>query len=120
MPGTIAELQAADKLFKRDEEGHIFLAGVDGSPAGLAAIKDGYADESSNQPIPDFGIVVNWIEQELGGQPVQEGEVVQEGALWSPAHVIINADGTPELFLATTPVTIDNADNPALWANQGF
>jgi ABC-type sugar transport system substrate-binding protein len=120
MPGTLAELTAADKLFQRDEEGHIFLCAVDGSPAGVQAIKDGWGDQSSNQPVPDFGIVVDWIEQELNGQPVQEGEVVKEGALWSPANVIINADGTPELFLSTTSVTIDNADNPGLWANSGF
>lgn len=120
MSGTLAELKAAGKLFQRGEEGHIFLAAVDGSPAGVQAIKDGWADQSSNQPVPDFGIVVNWIEQELNGQPVEEGEVVQEGALWSPAKIKINPDGTPELFLSTTSVTIDNADHPGLWANSGF
>ena len=118
MAGTMAVLDQAGKLFKRGEEGHIFLTAVDGSPAGVQAIKDGWADESSNQPVPDFGIVVNWIEQELNGQPVEESTVEKAGALWSPARIKINEDGTPELFLSTTAVTEENQDDPGLWANQ--
>lgn len=117
MSGTLAELKAANKLFKRGEPGHVFLVAVDGSPAGVGAIKDGYADESSNQPIPDFGLIVDFIEQELGGKPIQEGELKRDGALWSPAVMKKNADGTIEAFLSTTAVTIDNANDPALWAN---
>jgi ABC-type sugar transport system substrate-binding protein len=117
MPGTLAELKAANKLFKRGEDGHVILTAVDGSPAGVQAIKDGYADESSNQPIPDFGMIVDFIQQEMDGKPIQEGEIKKEGALWSPAVIKKNTDGTPEAFLSTTAVTIDNADNPGLWAN---
>jgi hypothetical protein len=54
----------------------------------------------------------------MNGEPIVEGEVTEEGALWSPAHIAINSDGTPELFLATTLVTPDNADDPALYGNQ--
>jgi len=118
-PGTIAALDQLGRLFPRGEEGHIFLAGVDASPSGVQAIKDGWADACSSQPIPDFGIVVEWIEMKvLNGEDPSEGEVVQEGALWSPAEIIFNAEGTPELFLATTLVTEENMNDPALWANQ--
>jgi len=117
MSGTLAELKAANKLFQRDEKGHVILTAVDGSPAGVQAIKDGWADESSNQPIPDFGLVLDFVEQELNGTPVAEGPFVKEGALWSPAVIKLNADGTPECFLSTTAVTAENADNPGLWAN---
>ena len=118
MSGTIAALKQLNMLFKRGEKGHIFLAAVDGGPIGLQAIRDGWADQCSVQPVPDFGIVVNWIEQELGGQPVKEGPVVQEGALWSPAQIKINTDGTPELFLSTTSATEKNVDDPGLWGNK--
>jgi ABC-type sugar transport system substrate-binding protein len=118
MSGTIAALRQLNMLFPRGEKGHIFLAAVDGGPIGLQAIRDGWADQCSTQPVPDFGIVVNWIEQELNGQPVKEGPVVQEGALWSPAQIKINADGTPELFLSTTSATEKNASDPGLWGNK--
>jgi len=119
MNGTLAELEAAGKLFQRGEEGHVFLCAVDGSPAGVQAIKDGWADQSSNQPIPDFGRIVDFVEQELNGEPITEGEYVVEGALWSPAKIVTNADGSLEAFLRTTSVTIENAEDPALWANFG-
>jgi ABC-type sugar transport system substrate-binding protein len=118
--GTIAVLGRFDMLEQRGEEGHIFLTAVDGSPSGIRAIRDGWHDESSNQPVPDFGRqAVEWIEKAVvNGEPIEEGEVVQEGALWSPAQIIINEDGTPELFLSTTPVTEENTEDPGLWANQ--
>jgi len=117
MSGTIAELKAANKLFKRDEKGHIFLAGVDGSPSGVQAIKDGWADQSSNQPIPDFGRVVDFIDKVLKGEKLTEGVYTVEGALWSPAQMKLNGDGSLEAFLKTTSVTIDNANDAGLWAN---
>lgn len=117
-PGTKAVLEQLGKLKKVGEEGHIILTGVDGGPWMLEAILDGIADGAGSQPVSDFGIIVNWIEQELNGKPVEEGEVVQEGAVWSPAHVKTNADGTKELFLATTKVTKDNINNHVIWTNM--
>ena len=118
--GTQATLEQLGKLHQRGEEGHIFLTAVDGSPAGIRAIRAGWQDQSSNQPVPDFGRqVVEWIEKEqINGETVEPGTVTQEGALWSPAEIIINDDGTPELFLSTTSVTEENTDHPGLWANQ--
>jgi ABC-type sugar transport system substrate-binding protein len=114
--GTLAVLEDMDRLAERGEEGHIFLAGVDGSPDALQAIRNGYMDQSSNQPLNDFGIVVDWIEQELNGEPISAGEVTQAGALWSPARVDMTDTG-PKLFLGTTSVTEENVDHPGLWAN---
>ncbi|MCC6312765.1 MAG: sugar ABC transporter substrate-binding protein [Thermomicrobiales bacterium] len=116
IPGTLQVLQQLDLAKPRGEEGHIFIAGVDGSPAALQGIRDGLVDQSSSQPIPDFGIIVNYIEMELNGQPIEEGEVIEEGALWSPAR-IENSEVGPQLFLATTSVGPDNVDDPRLWAN---
>ena len=84
----------------------------------MEAILDGVADGAGSQPVSDFGIVVRWIEQELAGKSVAEGEVTQAGAPWSPAHVKRNADGTMELFLATTKVTAGNINDPATWTNM--
>jgi ABC-type sugar transport system substrate-binding protein len=114
---VIAALEEQGQLYARGEAGHIFLTGVDGSQAGVQAIRDGFADQVSNQPIPDFGIVVDWIEKELQGEAISAGEVVRDGALWSPAEVRESPEGL-QLFLSTTSVTIDNVDHPGLWANQ--
>jgi simple sugar transport system substrate-binding protein len=118
--GTMAVLEQFDALHQRGEEGHIFLTAVDGSPSGIRAIREGWQDESSNQPVPDFGRqAVEWVGKVVvAGETIEEGEVVLEGALWSPAVIIINEDGTPELFLSTTPVTEENTEDPGLWANQ--
>jgi len=116
VPGTLQVLEELGALHPRGEDGHIFLAGVDGSPAALQGIRDGFVDQSSNQPIPDFGIIVDWIEKELNGETVAEGEVISEGALWSPARIEMSDVG-PQLFLATTSVGPDNVDDERLWAN---
>ncbi len=117
-PGTKAAMDQLNRFHKRGDKGHIIITGVDGGPWILEAILDGIADGAGSQPVSDFGIVVRWIEQQLKGKPIAEGEVTQAGAVWSPARVKINKDGTPELFLATTKVTADNIKNPATWTNM--
>ena len=117
-PGTIQVLGELGKLFTRDEDGHIFLTGVDACLQALDAIRDGYSDQASSQPIPDFGVVAaDYIEQELMGQEIEIPQTVeQEGALWSPARVE-DSDIGPQLFLATTSVGPDNVDDERLWGN---
>ncbi|HVO19868.1 MAG TPA: sugar ABC transporter substrate-binding protein [Anaeromyxobacter sp.] len=117
-PGTKAAMDQLGRFHKRGEPGHIILTGVDGGPWILEAVLNGVADGAGSQPVSDFGIVVRWIEQELNGKPATEGEVTQAGAPWSPAHVKRNADGTMELFLATTKVTAGNINDPATWTNM--
>lgn len=116
--GTLSALKQAGMLHKRGEAGHVYICSVDGSPIGLQAIRDGWADEASGQPVNDFGsLVLRFIPQVLKGEPVQPGPVTEEGALWSPSKVTINKDGTPVLELSTVRVTIDNVNNPHLWGN---
>jgi len=114
---VLAALESLGKKFKSGEEGHIFITGVDGCAEALAAIRDGYSDEASSQPIPDFGIIVNWIEEKFAGTDPVEGEIVQEGALWSPA-MIVKSDVGFMANLSTTKVTSANAADKALWGNN--
>ncbi|MCC7209596.1 MAG: hypothetical protein IT323_19965, partial [Anaerolineae bacterium] len=104
-------------LKPRGEEGHIFLVGVDGCPDALASIRAGTSDQASSQPLPDFGVIVRWINMELQGMTIEEGTVVEEGALWSPA-TIVKSDTGFMLNLATTNVTPENVEDAALWGNQ--
>jgi len=116
--GTESALKQAGMLHKSGESGHVYICSVDGSPIGLQAIRDGWADMASGQPVNDFGVVVlRYIPQVLKGQAVKPGVVTQAGALWSPAKITINEDGTPVLDLSTTKITMDNVNNPHLWGN---
>jgi ABC-type sugar transport system substrate-binding protein len=115
---VLSTLEQLGQLARTGEEGHIFLTGVDGCPDALQAIRDGYSDQASSQPMPDFGVVLSdYIAMRMAGQEIQEGDVIQEGALWSPAS-IVKSDTGFMLNLATTSVTPANADSPALWGNQ--
>ena len=116
-PGTLQVLEELGKLAPAGEEGHIFIASVDGCLQALDAIRAGYADHASAQPIADFGrVAADFIEQELNGQPVEEGEVVEEGALWSPGEIRVGDTG-PALFLSTTRVSSENVDDERLFGN---
>jgi ABC-type sugar transport system substrate-binding protein len=119
--GTTPILSALDQLgkkFKVGEEGHIWYGAVDGSPTGLAAIREEYQDESYSQPNTDVGIVLDFIDQiQLQNKPVEAGTFEQEGALWSPA-TIFEADNGWMMLLATSVVNKDNVDDDRLWGNK--
>lgn len=117
IPVILPILEEFGKKITRGEEGHIFITGVGGSPPGLQAIRDGYADQTSGLPLFDFGVITGWIQKELDGEEIKAGEVVEEGALWSPATVEKGKTGW-QLLLSTTSVTSKNVDEPTLWGNQ--
>lgn len=113
-----AALEQMGKKVAAGQDGHIFIVGVDGCGDALQSIRDGFSDQASSQPMPDFGTVLSgYIETILNGGTIAEGAVTKEGASWSPAS-IAKSDTGFMLNLATTSVTKDNVDNPALWANQ--
>jgi ABC-type sugar transport system substrate-binding protein len=113
-----ATLQQLNKLVKNTDPKHIFLVGVDGCHDTLQGIRDGFADESSSQPLPDDGVVIaGYIAQTLANTPITEGTVTKAGALWSPA-TIKKTDTGFVCNLSTTAVTKDNVDNAALWGNE--
>jgi ABC-type sugar transport system substrate-binding protein len=115
---VLAALEQLGKKFKSDDPNHIFLTGVDGCGDTLKAIRDGYADEASSQPLPDFGVVLaDYMETLFNGGTISEGTVTKEGAPWSPA-TIVKSDTGMMLNLGTTAVTKDNVDDKALWGNQ--
>ena len=112
-----AALDQLGKLVARGGDGHIFLVGVDGCPDALESIRMGYSDQASSQPLPDFGIITDWIQMEMEGTMIETGDVVQEGAPWSPASITASDTGYM-LNLATTSVNPGNVTSDALWGNQ--
>ena len=117
VPAVLPVLDRLGKKIPRGRPGHIAIVGVDGSPDALAAMRDGFVDQVSSQPILDFAVIVDWMERDFAHQPGGVGTVVKEGALWSPATVK-REDVGRELFLSTTSVTPANVDDPRLWGNE--
>lgn len=116
VPVVLPILEELGQRLARDNEAHVFIAGVDGCAETLQAIRDGFVDQASSQPLTDFGIIADWIEREVDGQQIMVEEVVQEGASWSPAQVQ-EGDFGWQLLLPTTSVTVDNVDGENLWGN---
>ena len=114
---AVQALTQLGKLVPAGQPGHIYIAAIDGSANGLDLIRKGYLDQTSSQPNPDFGILVDYIDKEFKGQKIELGPVVKEGALWSPA-MIVDSDVGPMLMLATTNVTKANVDDKGLWGNH--
>ena len=115
--GTKQTLIEIDRFAPAGEEGHIYVGGIDGCLGMLDLIREGATDQTSAQPIPDFGVLAaDFIEKKLNGEMIEPGEVVQEGALWSPARIEDSEIGL-QLFLSTMSVTSDNVDEPRLWGN---
>jgi ABC-type sugar transport system substrate-binding protein len=117
VPAVLPVLARMGRMIPRGKAGHIAIVGVDGSPEALQAIRNGFVDQSSSQPIPDFGIIVEWMERDFARLPNNEGPVTREGASWSPAQVRRAAFGL-ELLLSTTSVSRDNVNDTRLWGNQ--
>ncbi|MCY4459146.1 MAG: sugar ABC transporter substrate-binding protein [Albidovulum sp.] len=116
--GTVQTLKEIGQFAPKGEEGHIFIGGIDGCSENLDLIRAGATDQTSGQPIPDFGtLVADFMEKKFNGEDIGPGEVVQEGALWSPGR-IAETDVGLQLFLSTTSITQDNVDHPGLWGNQ--
>jgi ABC-type sugar transport system substrate-binding protein len=115
--GTVQTLKEVGKDAPVGDKAHIHLAGVDGCLATLDLIRAGSFDQSSNQPIPDFGVLAaDFIEMKLKGETVEPQTIEQQDALWSPAR-IEKADVGLQLFLATTSVGKANVDDARLWGN---
>lgn len=115
-PGSEAVLKELGKWKKVGETGHIILTGVDGTSFLLQKICDGYGEGIGSQPSSYFSQIVEFVDKVLAGQTLKEGQFVQEGALWSPATIVKNADGGLELNLGTLKVTAANIHDPKTWS----
>jgi len=117
LPVLLPILKELGRLHPRGAPGHMIIVGVDGAAVALDGIRQGWVDQSSSQPLPDFALAADYAERLLGGESLEEGLVTKPGAPWSPARLHRSPTGWL-LELATTSVTAENVDSPALWANQ--
>ena len=115
-PGTEAVLKELNRWEKVGEDGHIILTAVDGGPWLLQTIWDGYGEGIGSQPSSYFPIVVEFVDKAIKGEQIPEGSYEKADALWSPARIVKNTDGTMEMLLGTLKVTADNIKDPKSWS----
>lgn len=101
LPGVLAALQRANKLYPIDHKNHVITVACDGAPYALEQIRKGFHDMT--------------IEQ----SPYAMGTVLAKG-------VLLIAQGkplpkSPRNFVSVDPVCIThkNVDDPSLWGNFG-
>jgi hypothetical protein len=93
----------------------MIMTSVDCGPWALENIWSGMHDGCGGQPVSDFPVVTYYMDKVFKGEAIEEGEYVQEGAIWSPAKVAKDADGNFHLFLATLLVDESNIATDAPW-----
>jgi ABC-type sugar transport system substrate-binding protein len=94
--GVESALQQLGKLLPMGDPGHILITTVDGGPQGLAGIRNGFIDATAAQS----KLIMSEEAMGLALKAVK-GEVIE----------------TPIIRIQPTPVTIENVDDPSLWAN---
>lgn len=95
--GVEAALSQIGRLHPAGDEGHIIITAVDGGPAGLDAVRNGFIDGIATQQLSRMGSL--------------SAEIAIDAALGTmPEESIIRLE--PAL------TTKDNVDSPDLWANQ--
>lgn len=109
--GVISVLKSAGKLHKAGEEGHIFLASIDGTPPALRAVRDGYVDIVVSQPLDLYAqYSIHYAKAALDGKTFATGPT-DHGS-------VITKDGENlRDVLPSTVVTSANANDPKLWGN---
>ena len=111
LSGVMSVLKSAGKLKKVGEQGHIYLASIDGTPRALQGIRDGYIDIVVSQPLDLYAqYSIYYAKAALDGKTFAEGPT-DHGSL-------IKKDGENlRDVLPSTVVTGANAGDTGLWGN---
>lgn len=110
-PGALSTLKKLNLLFPVGDANHIYLSGIDGSPEGLQAIRDGYMDNLVAQPlVQQCEQAVAYLKLALEGGEVKAGPT-------DHGSEIIDENGVLTDFIPALFVTKDNVDDEAIWGN---
>ena len=113
--GTKEVFQAAGHLFKKGEEGHIVVGGVDGGTAMLQGIRDGFADNVTSQPKTTYFITgLPFLSLLLAGESLDD----IDPADYEPLVIEHNAEGGITVKAPNILVTPDTAADTSLWGNS--
>lgn len=112
LEATNAVLEQAGFTAKVGEEGHIYNISVDATRAALDLVRDGTMDAAISQPIDLYASLgVQYLVDAINGATFATGPT-------DHGSEIIEYNGNLMDLVAAVLVKKDNADDPALWANQ--
>ena len=121
-PAAIAALSPIGRWQPAGEEGHIIIAGIDGSNIAVHAIKHGYMEYTSGAEHADVGGFLGSLAMEFlqSGAAPQVGEkILRPETTWKAAEVVeIPTYAGPLVFIPVTSITQENADDRDLFANK--
>lgn len=104
-------LSTLKKDAKVGEAGHIVNIGIDGTPAGLAAIRAGQVDAIVSQPLDLYAKYgIQYIKEAMEGKQFKEGPTDHDST------IVKNGESLEDQLPSPT-VTKENVDDPALWGN---
>lgn len=111
LQGVMNVLKSAGKLVEKSKPGHIALVSIDGTPAALNAVRQGYLDASISQPLDLYVKHAVHFAQKALNLPTQANEAEMKGT-------IVEVDGNKQNLLPATPVDQSNVSDAALWGNS--
>ena len=121
-PAAQAALSAIGRWVPQNQPGHVILTGEDGTNIAVHAIRHGYMEFTSDFAIADLApLLGELIMKHLKtGDVPQVGDVIQKPeTLWKEVTVSKQEKMSgPILSIPITGVTQENANHPALYANQ--
>lgn len=108
---TWSALQRLNKAHVAGEAGHIYMVSIDGSPTGLAGIREGRMDLVISQPLNRYGeFAAKYIQAAINGEKQSVGTGI--------SGPITDVDGHLTAYISADLVTKENVDDPALWGNS--
>lgn len=111
LSGVMSVLKSGGKLKKAGEDGHIYLASIDGTPRALQGIRDGYLDIVVSQPLDLYAqYSIHYAKAALEGKTFVEGPT-------DHGSVIKKEGGNLRDVLPSTVVTSANVSDPKIWGN---
>lgn len=119
--GIVTALQQKGKWKKVGEPGHVIFVNIDGEPAALQWIGDGYMDAVVSQdPIAYGQITVEMLDKySLKGQPVPLGPYQNDQYVWEKAQ-ITKSDTGPSLVIRPFVVDASSVHDKRQWGNIAY
>jgi ABC-type sugar transport system substrate-binding protein len=119
--GIVTALQQKGKWKKVGEQGHVIFVNIDGEPAALQWIADGYMDAVVSQdPIAYAQITVELLDKHsLKGQPVPLGPYQNSQYFWEKAP-INKSDTGPSLVIQPFIVDASSVKDKRQWGNIAY
>ena len=121
-PATIAALSPMGRWLPKDQEGHVIVAGIDGTNVAVHAIRHGYMEYTSGSEHADIGTLLGSLAMEhlqTGTLPEVGKKILRPETTWKAADVVeMPTFAGPLVFIPVTGISQENAEDPNLFSNK--